>query len=679
MKVKQSVLIIIILIIIVAILFWRASNKPLEGFLPLVGGKLSGSLKMPKSHNLILMDPPEEDINLINKGYVDNALEGLNFVPPTTPAQQKLNSLPLVGGTMKGTIHSSQTTLLQSDPVTSKDALNKAYADKALDSLTIDLGSYEEKYPLKGGVVKGNLNANVVVTKPPTTNEQVATKAYVDNISKDILSNISNIELPVNSLTLEGGTMKGDIKVSKLYLEDEPTLALSLTNKDYVDNLTDTLKVIKEPLTKANDKFLQIKGGTLSGPLITPSLNIEKIETVDDVVNLKYLSDNELQLTEYLQTKLPSVNNDALNLYAKGKYLPLTGGTISGTLTLPLVNVNQPTNDQDLTTKAYVDSNNVDEAIQAFMANNNLNTNLKLEGGTLSGPLTLQELYVRSFPTEPTGIVNKAYLDSVLEEPLPYLPLTGGQLEGSLTATAIVASNPVKGENLATKAYVDNLKVDASALPLAGGTLTGNLNVDTISLQTNPANLNQAINTNYFLNINNKAFAKYFSYKTTTIDDVGPLRRHLPNILWEKIIVSGNSSENIINPDLPTITCDEPKCYPWPETDIKYYTYITTGNLTTNWKIFFVGKFGVDSNIWINPAEDRKLVKTFKANVYDSMEIIMTIKPKSKLPIPFLVMPAICKDVHCPEGGGKYAYYGYNAETSEDQVFYPALMTILQL
>jgi len=108
---------------------------------------------------------------------------------------------------------------------------------------------------------------------------------------------------------------------------------------------------------------------------------------------------------------------------------------------------------------------------------------LSLSGGTMTGPLTLA-----GDPSAPTQAATKSYVDTALGN---YLPLAGGNLSGQLNVGAYgihystFGSSHVHafgwdGSNV--QAFVDGSFVGNLAignfLPIAGGTITGNLGVN---------------------------------------------------------------------------------------------------------------------------------------------------------------------------------------------------------
>ena len=114
---------------------------------------------------------------------------------------------------------------------------------------------------------------------------------------------------------------------------------------------------------------------------------------------------------------------------------------------------------------------------------------LPLTGGTLSGALTVQGNVTAQDPTQAQHVVTKKHLESALsslsaDAQGKYLPLTGGTLSGALTVQGnVIASEPTEATHLTTRKYVDDavdaIQRDTADLYLkqAGGTITGNLTV----------------------------------------------------------------------------------------------------------------------------------------------------------------------------------------------------------
>lgn len=124
-----------------------------------------------------------------------------------------------------------------------------------------------------------------------------------------------------------------------------------------------------------------------------------------------------------------------------GDQLPINNPKIQGTLDAdnnPVINLPAPTNDGDATNKLYVD--------------NASNDKLPLAGGTMSGSINM----------------NGSQLQNSL--------LADATLDSNLDANGLNITNlatPTNGGDATNKTYVDGQV--ATALPLAGGTMTGNI------------------------------------------------------------------------------------------------------------------------------------------------------------------------------------------------------------
>jgi hypothetical protein len=182
-----------------------------------------------------------------------------------------------------------------------------------------------------------------------------------------------------------------------------------------------------------------------------------------------------INLSQALVTAAGTTSGQTLAQLA-AKMLPLSGGTVTGLLTL----VDAPTASGHAANKAYVDQR--------------VSTALPLSGGSMSGVLTLL-----AAPQRPFDSATKGYADSIAAG---LLPTGGGSLSGTLLLSAdpttalqastkhytdlklartgdtlagllTLAADPVSALQAATKNYVDTQV--STSLPTSGGTLTGSL------------------------------------------------------------------------------------------------------------------------------------------------------------------------------------------------------------
>jgi Pectate lyase superfamily protein len=173
--------------------------------------------------------------------------------------------------------------------------------------------------------------------------------------------------------------------------------------------------------------------------------------------------------------------------------LPKSGGTLSGALTL----ASDPAISLQAATKQYVDgqvatsvpkaggtisgtltlAGNPSGSLQAA-TKQYVDARVLRSGDTLTGPLVLA-----ADPTAPLQAATKEYVDSQFSGALPK---SGGTLIGALT----LAADPTLVLQAATKHYVDGQV--AASLPISGGTLTGAL-----ALPSNPSAALQAATKQY--------------------------------------------------------------------------------------------------------------------------------------------------------------------------------------
>jgi fibronectin-binding autotransporter adhesin len=196
-------------------------------------------------------------------------------------------------------------------------------------------------------------------------------------------------------------------------------------------------------------QYVQLTGGTMTGLL---TLAVDPTNPFDAATK------------RYVDNSIANVTGDF------GSYLPLAGGTISGNLTIngnetiggTLTLSADPTANLQASTKRYVD--NSIAPVTANFANY-----LPLTGGTLTGNITVNgnetiggTLTLSADPTANLQAATKRYVDSNINtvnlEFANYLLLTGGTLTGGLTissGTLTLNTDPTANLQAATKQYVD--------------------------------------------------------------------------------------------------------------------------------------------------------------------------------------------------------------------------------
>lgn len=217
--------------------------------------------------------------------------------------------------------------------------------------------------PLAGGTLTGALT----LTSDPTTNQQAATKRYVDS-------------QVATTLPKTGGTLTGPVTLAA-----DPATALGAATKQYVDGSVAT--------------SLARTGGSLTGTLVLASDPSAPMQAATK----EYVDTRLLRSGDTLTGTLTLAADPVASLQAATKSyvdtqvagtLSKAGGTLTGPLTLP----GDPAAALQAATKHYVDA-------QAA-------TSVPLSGGAMSGALTLA-----ADPSAALQAATKQYVDTQVGPP----------------------------------------------------------------------------------------------------------------------------------------------------------------------------------------------------------------------------------------------------------------------
>lgn len=356
----------------------------------------------------------------------------------------KSSYLPLAGGTMSGKIDmNNQPIDSVPEPTEPDQASNKQYVDTGDSRLQSQV---DAKLPLSGGTMTGAIvmnNQAITGLPEPANNSDAATKKYTDDMRADMLPSA-------------GGTMSGAINMGGNTITNvkDPVGENDATNKEYVDNAITS--AIKSAEGDVEAKFLPLSGGTMTGPIKGLTDPTED----SDAANKKYV---DAQV---------------------GDYLPLAGGTMSGPIAMggsKITGAADPTDAQDVATKKYVDEHGGDY--------------LPLTGGTMGGNINMSNHKI-------TGLVSEVPAG---EEGTPTLADDEAVGFGIVSQTADKAYNNAK---VYTDSKTANLEsdlnekidqVDSDKLPLAGGNMSGDINMvgNTVTGLKAPVNDSDAVNLAY--------------------------------------------------------------------------------------------------------------------------------------------------------------------------------------
>lgn len=472
---------------------------------------------------------PEDVDDATNKRYVDNADSALrtsieengeNITSNTnriTSLEESVSGWTAALASMQTTVANLQETVNQNNVLLAQIIAGEAdinYVRKTGDTLSgaLDMGgnnlnnvSVVTSSPTAGlnlfsnnSVNLNNGNGSIVASGKriqnvgnPTADGDAANKLYVDTVETSLQSQIDENNPEGNYLPLSGGTMSGNIKMNSKNITGVEALA---TN--YIFNGS------KGHLSLSTDGQVSLNAGTG-----TISANNKSINNVATPVNNTAAANKQ-----YVDDAVGGVNPE-------GKYLPLSGGDVTGNISL---------NGNNLSNVSGV----VSEVGKVLTLFGHAGVNL---GGS-DGAITANDKRLQSVgePIEDYDATTKKYVDSAVNNVNPagkYLPLTGGTITGGLTVPSLTGGSaelgvesavdmnnhkisnvavPTANTDVATKQYVDNIKTtlegqiqdvdpDGHYLPLTGGSLSGQLDMGTnlVTSSGTPAGYNDLTNKNY--------------------------------------------------------------------------------------------------------------------------------------------------------------------------------------
>lgn len=323
----------------------------------------------------------------------------------------------------------------------------------------IQLGD-SRKLSLSGGTMTGPINMGsqkITNIGNPTENADVANKIFVDTAFQTLESEMGTTL--AGYLQLKGGTMSGVLDMGGHYIQniETPQTDEEAANKGYVDGQVEGLQ---SSINSSLGDYLLLSGGTLTGDLILNG---------DPVMPMQ-----------------ASTKGYVDRLY--GGTLPLSGGTLTG----PLVLSGNPTQSNQAANKQYVDDTLADavggitgfevdsndgsgyanyEALTSAHPTGEVGTFYLVVNPDSSAPNAFDEYFWTGTGYEKAGGFGDVDTSDLATkaELAGYLPLAGGTLTGNLT----LSGDPSANLQAATKQYVDAQV--GTKLSLSGGTMTGNI------------------------------------------------------------------------------------------------------------------------------------------------------------------------------------------------------------
>lgn len=412
---------------------------------------------------------PQADTDAANKQYVDSGLDekvskagdtmtgALNMSGNDLNNVSAVSSSPTVGLNLYSDegvylnngsgIISANSKRLQSvaTPTSNTDGANKQYVDNSILNLKNEVDNTYLK--LSGGTMVGEINMNnsaIRNVENPAQDGDVANKLYVDTVENSINDTISELTDRV-----------GDIENNVSGLSN----SVSSLNKT-VSNLQNSINQTNELVTNilngtADIAYVKKSGDTMTGSLNMSDNEIKNVKTptdATDATNKEYVDNSKASAVaeskEYTDAEIENVD-------PSGKYLPLTGGSLSGPLNIGDINmdesgiVNLP-KIVGSTDGLSISSNNVN--ISASGGDEN-NVNVSANGGAFTAFGDTAVLTANN-----SDVVVSANNGSIILSSGTNVELNNGV--GGISANSKTinnVANPVVNTDAANKQYVDDL------------------------------------------------------------------------------------------------------------------------------------------------------------------------------------------------------------------------------
>ena len=392
----------------------------------------------------------------------------------TITVSDSSGGLSASGFTMSGDINMSGNEVIGlDDPSGDSSAANKKYVDDeiakvstgsggGLDQATAD-GRYLQKTDASSTYETKTDASNTYLSKTDASSAYAPVDASYTKSESDTKYELKGATGGGGGLSASGFTMTGDIDMgnNKILKLADPITSKSATNKEYVDN-----------------NFLSKHGGLILGNIAMSGQSITNLNPVpqnfNDAVTKKYV-------------------DDSISL-AGG--LSITGITMQGDINMDghnVIGLSDPTNDDMVASKGYVDGNFLD-----------------LAGGAMVGDVDMGGYEIKNMlrtPTTDLSAVTKKWVSD--EFPTKQEVLGGFTLTGALNLSGNeiygLPDTPTTDNSTASKKYVDS-KVTGGGSGATGGlsdsgfTMKGDINMggyEVIGVTSVPSFNNSLVNKKY--------------------------------------------------------------------------------------------------------------------------------------------------------------------------------------
>ena len=411
-----------------------------------------------------IADPTQAQDAVTLKYFQDNL---------SAPINQALDTVTLAKVLHNGNTGDGQQIKNIADPTDTQDAVTKGYLDNAIDDVLDSMANMTIPAPGLPEVLDANSNAGnrqIHGLANPTSNQDAATKKYVDDALAGVNSTVSNLGL---SHVI---AVNNNANQSKIINLADPTNAQDAVNKRSMESAINGAvgniglsQVIAVNNNANNSKITNLADPTM--PL--------------DATNKQYVDNAIAGVNGRIDNLGNTVNNlglsDVINNDNNANYHTI-------------INLNTPINANDAANKYYVDIT-VQDAVNAL--NNAITLSTVLQNGNNAGDRQIKNL---ADPTDPKDAVNKQSLDAAINQvnydmnnlTLNDILVNGNDAGGQ---TIVNLGTPTQNDAAVTKEYVDNL---ISGLTL--GDIINNdnsANYQTIVNIASPINNYDAVNKIY--------------------------------------------------------------------------------------------------------------------------------------------------------------------------------------
>jgi hypothetical protein len=298
------------------------------------GDTMSGILNM-GNNKITNVGTPLNPSDAVNMQYVTDA----SVIIQTNVINQLIldnTFLQTVGGTMSGILNMNTNKITDlGTPFVNGDATNKLYVDtskqEAINTVFADTVVFVSQSSPKVSSNFNMQNNKIYNLLDPTNNQDGATKIYVDNLITG---------LGTTYVTKSGGVFTSDVSIGGFKITNlgTPTTGTDGVNLSYLSTYT-------------GNNFLPLVGGTLTGPLSLGGTN--------KITNLAFATNpGDATNKTYVDSAASVAEENAISA-TSGLYVPLTGGTLSGNLSMGNFYINdlyEPVLSTDAATKNYVDT-----------------------------------------------------------------------------------------------------------------------------------------------------------------------------------------------------------------------------------------------------------------------------------------------------------------------------------